>query len=391
MLHAKLLKLQANQKDTMRSWRLFLTILLVLLSGPHLLHAEKIVITAPQTSLLPHYNLAATALNISQGSNIIKLDVVMTRDDQLVLLSDPDLAPFTNVAELYPERSREDGSYLVFDFGLEELQSLQIHQVAAPIDPDIQTSHYSSLRISSLAEVLSFLPQIEQATGKTIGIMIEAKQSWQHQREQKDLSAAIVQHLADFDFFLPPQMVMLASYDPDLLKALDSALPDLQRQKIQLYQFIDFNNGDEHKSQEGARWIGYDYQWMFTKFGLRLVSDYADGLGLHPEFIYDHNNQPIRPSYFENARLLELKLLVYPFDHLLTTGQPGQNEALINDYLFTASLDGIITTNPKVFDDIITTKLTEQAAELESPKTPIELFLENAKKEQAETEEIIKP
>lgn len=370
---------------------LIVTMLLLSWSQPSRLPAEKLVITTPNNPVLANDNLAAAAIDMVQGSSAIKCAVVMTGDDQLVLHATTDLAHQTNVAERYPERRRDDGSFQVFDFLLEEVQSLHLKHPEPNGDEQTPRPLLPSLRISSLAEVLSLLAPLEQSTGNTIRVMVEGKQAWRHRREQKQLGAAIVQHLADFKLLQKTPPPIIASYDPEFLKALDQTMPAQFRQQVLLYQFIDFNDGIEHQQREGNQWLPYDYQWLLTTFGLKLVSDYADGLGFRPEFVYNQDGQPQRPTYFENARLLGLSLLLYPVDHLLDMDQPGEIESFITKYLFSAALDGLITSHPQKIKAIIKKKTAAQSVERGPAKTPIERFLEKIKQEQTEPEAIVKP
>lgn len=56
----------------------------------------------------------------------IEQDVVMTKDDQLVVLHDHYLDRVTDVAERFPDRAREDGRYYAIDFTLAEIKSLRV-------------------------------------------------------------------------------------------------------------------------------------------------------------------------------------------------------------------------------------------------------------------------
>ena len=89
------------------------------------LSVEKIVIAHRGASgYLPEHTLAAKSMAYAMGANYIEQDVVMTRDDVLIVLHDITLDRTTDVAEKFPDRSRVDGRFYAIDFTLKEIQSL---------------------------------------------------------------------------------------------------------------------------------------------------------------------------------------------------------------------------------------------------------------------------
>lgn len=84
----------------------------------------------------------------------IEQDVVMTKDDQLVVLHDHYLDRVTDVAERFPDRAREDGRYYAIDFTLAEIKSLRVTEgfnidengkKSPVIQPDSQCGNLISL------------------------------------------------------------------------------------------------------------------------------------------------------------------------------------------------------------------------------------------------------
>ena len=67
---------------------------------------------------LPEHTIAAKAMAYAQGADFIEQDLVMTRDDELVVLHDRFLDTVTNVKEVFPGRSRRDGREDGIDFAL---------------------------------------------------------------------------------------------------------------------------------------------------------------------------------------------------------------------------------------------------------------------------------
>lgn len=90
------------------------------------LAADKIVIAHRGASgYLPEHTLPAKAMAYAQGADYLEQDLVMTKDDQLVVLHDHYLDRVTDVAERFPDRARKDGRFYAIDFTLDEIRSLK--------------------------------------------------------------------------------------------------------------------------------------------------------------------------------------------------------------------------------------------------------------------------
>ena len=74
---------------------------------------------------LPEHTLAAYALAHGQGADYVELDLVRTKDGAFVCLHDVYLDRTTNVAQVYPDRKREDGRWYAADLLLTEVRSLE--------------------------------------------------------------------------------------------------------------------------------------------------------------------------------------------------------------------------------------------------------------------------
>ena len=93
---------------------------------------SKWIISSGITPPLPAGSLLGLALALERGGTSLWLDLVLTADDQVVLLSDTRIDNVTDVKTVFPERSRPDGSYYSFDFTLDELHQLSLTPTAVP-------------------------------------------------------------------------------------------------------------------------------------------------------------------------------------------------------------------------------------------------------------------
>jgi glycerophosphoryl diester phosphodiesterase len=74
----------------------------------------------------------------AQGADYLEQDLVMTKDDRLVVLHDHYLDRVTDVAERFPQRA-QDGRFYAIDFTL-EIKSLRFSEGFEPKDgKNIQT------------------------------------------------------------------------------------------------------------------------------------------------------------------------------------------------------------------------------------------------------------
>ena len=76
------------------------------------------------SGFLPEHTIEAKVMAYAMEPDYIEQDVVMTKDDQLVVMHDYTLDTTTDVAKKFPNRHRADGRYYAVDFTLEEIKSL---------------------------------------------------------------------------------------------------------------------------------------------------------------------------------------------------------------------------------------------------------------------------
>lgn len=89
--------------------------------------AEKLVIAHRGASgYLPEHTLESKALAVGQKADYLEQDLVMTKDNHLVVIHDHFLDGLTDVTQKFPKRARQDGKYYVMDFTLDEIRSLRM-------------------------------------------------------------------------------------------------------------------------------------------------------------------------------------------------------------------------------------------------------------------------
>ena len=235
--------------------------------------AQKVVVAHRGASgYLPEHTLEAKAMAYAMGADYIEQDVVMTKDDELIVIHDITLDRTTDVAEKFPSRARADGRHYAIDFTLAEIRTLALSEGAYMVNGERQQGYKSrfpmgksNFRIATLAEELELIQGLNVSTGKDIGIYPEIKSPEFHLAEGKDLGRAVVATLKAYGYTGKQDKVFLQTFSWDEVKRLrDELLPEAGID-LKLVMLV---GGDE------------EYQWMFNAEGMAEVARYADGFGL---------------------------------------------------------------------------------------------------------------
>lgn len=312
------------------------------------LSETKWIITKCGMGTLPADSLTALAMAVVKGADSVQIGTVLSQDDEVIVLSDTLLNQATNVAEVFPERQRTDGNYQALDFTVAELRQLTLVTPGDP-DPAVNGLKYPipPFHISTLDEALGLIRMLEKRLGKQVSIVFELRKSWFHQREGRDLSTGVVNTMRRFGYTSAESGASIGSYDPEELRRIKDVLLPAATMDAGLIQLVSDNSGSEHMSEERGRLRPYNYDWTFTKFGLKAVSSYANAIGLAPHFFSTDSESEMRSSYLEDARLLGLRIIVYPVDFPAgsATQLTDNSEELVDQYLLEVGLDGLLTSD----------------------------------------------
>jgi len=129
---------------------------------------------------LPEHTLSAAALAYGMGADFIEQDIVLSKDDCPIVLHDIHLDQVTNVAEIFPQRNRDDGHWYVRDFELLELKQLEVHERAnsdgsGPVFPQRFPYQRGHFQIPTLQEEIDLIQGLNHSTGRKVGIYTEIK------------------------------------------------------------------------------------------------------------------------------------------------------------------------------------------------------------------------
>ncbi len=321
--------------------------------------ADKIVIAHRGASgYLPEHSLPGKAAAHAMGADYIEQDLVMTRDDRIIVLHDLYLERVTDVAEVFPDRRRPDGHYYAVDFDLAEIKRLHLTEsfkregdALVPLSPIRFPPKRSVFRISTLEEELELIQGMNHSTGRVVGIYTEIKTPWFHRQEGKDLSRAALTILKKYGYARREDPLYLQCFDPYELQRLRNDLLPAMGMALKLVQLIAETRWQVTMVIEDGRAVPYDYDWMKRPEAMAKIAAYADGIG--PWF-----NMLVRPEStpekLEMTGLVEAAhaagLLVHSYTFRRDPGQvpayAADFEDLLDIFLFRVGVDGVFTDFP---------------------------------------------
>ena len=309
---------------------------------------------------LPEHTLEAKALAYAMRPNYLEQDLVLTRDDRLIVLHDRYLDRVTNVAEVFPDRRREDGRFYAIDFTLKEIQQLNVTEGFELDDSGQPKANYptrfpigkSSFSIPTLEAELELIQGLNQTLGYGIGIYPEIKAPAFHRREGKDISRIVLKTLKRYGYSTLQSNLYLQCFDPEELQRIKKQLlPELQME-LKLVQLIGEDGWSatgpvDARGESGA----YEHPWMQGVEGLKKIAAYADGIGPSQAMIVadDSTSSNIKLTGLVSAAH-EQGLVVHPYTFRSDPGKipvyAKSFDDLLDLFLNRANVDGVFTDFP---------------------------------------------
>lgn len=249
---------------------------------------DKVVIAHRGASgYLPEHTLPAKAMAFAQGADYLEQDLVMTKDDQLVVLHDHYLDRVTDVADRFPDRARKDGRYYAIDFTLAEIKSLKFSEgFTVENGKKVQTfpgrfpMGKSDFRVHTFEEEIEFIQGLNHSTGKNIGLYPEIKAPWFHHQEGKDIATRVLEVLKKYGYTKKTDKIYLQCFDANELKRIRNELEPKMGMDLKLVQLIAYTKWNETEEQRpDGKWVNYSYDWMLEPGAMEKIAQYADGIG----------------------------------------------------------------------------------------------------------------
>lgn len=306
-------------------------------------HAIAIDIIAHRgaSGFVPEHTKEALVLSFMQGADYIEQDLVLSADEELIVLHDIHLEHVTNVESVFPKRAREDGRFYVIDFTLEELKRLSIHERENADGTRVFDSRYGGdahFSMTTFAEHVELIGELNRAFNKDVGLYPEIKAPKWHMQQGADITKVFMDELNALGLNNKDAKLYVQSFDPVALKRIAQAF----KSELKLIQLIAENDWNESDT---------DYEILKTPSGLAHIATYAYGIGPWLPHVYNFDTKQ-ETGLIQSAR--QHGLLVHPYtfrtDIIDKTMEPKKAFNLLIDAqidgLFTDQIMGYMTTPP---------------------------------------------
>ena len=276
----------------------------------------------------------------AMGADYIELDVVLTRDQALIVLHDLYLDAVTDVAQKFPTRHREDQHYYAIDFSLDEIRTLRLNErreasgkatfpARFPISGNI-------FRVPTLEEEITLIQGMNRSTGRDVGLYIEPKSPQWHQQQGEDILARLIDALNQHGYYSKTDRVLVQSFDAHILKRARREM----NTRLKLVQLIGQNEWGESTT---------DFGFLRTAAGLQEVSTYADGIGPWLPQVVDWETEPGQlraTSLTEQAHRMDLFVHAYTLRADQLPNYMSDFEQVLEFLVRQSGLDGVFTDFP---------------------------------------------
>ncbi len=218
---------------------------------------------------LPEHTIPAKTMAYALGPDFIEQDVIMTKDNVLMIMHDPQLDTTTDVAKKFPNRKRDDGKYYAVDFTYPEIMTLTVTE---RFDPKTGKAVFSGrfpvdsgidFKVPTLEEELKLIQGLNKSTGKDVGVYVEVKEPAFYKREGKDITGAVIEMLDKYGYNSPNANSILQIFDFDAVKDARA-----KGWKGDLAMLV--TRSGQHLTDDKAV-----HEWLLTPEGIAEVSKYA--------------------------------------------------------------------------------------------------------------------
>jgi len=305
--------------------------------------AKLVIADGGAAGYLMKNNLAATALAVSMDADIINLDLVLSNDSEVVVFSSPYLEDASDVADIFPERIREDQHYYVLDFTLKELRQLTLQDPEKRISATLQPR----FTISTLSEQLSLIQSLEKSLNRSIRVAVTLVKPWIHRKENRDLTDPVLSTLLQYGYSGQSDKTLLLSYDVEELQRIGKELLPVSQMQIKLVQLIDQADGEEYMVEEWGEYKSYNYDLLFSNSGLRALTGSVAAIALPKYMLVDEQGKLKHANFISNAQKLGTMIFTFPVQKESQTRlafSKSFREELEFLY-FTVGVDGIFTAH----------------------------------------------
>lgn len=301
----------------------------------------------------PEHTLASYRLAIEQGADFIEPDLVLTKDGILVARHENEISETTDVAARpeFAGRKTEktiDGQkvegWFTEDFTLAELKTLRARERL----PKLRSTEYDGqFEIPTFEEILTLLVEVNKDRKAPVGVYPETKHPSYFVSIGLPHEAPLLAMLGRFGYRGRTAPVFIQSFEVGNLIDLRA------KSDLPLIQLMDAGGGPADRP-------GTSYAAMASPAGLKMIADYADGIGPNkamviPRVTLGRLGKPT--ALVRDAHAAGLKVHPWTFrreNYFLPLGDKasinpaghGDLAGEITAYLATG-IDGLFSDNPR--------------------------------------------
>jgi glycerophosphoryl diester phosphodiesterase len=241
---------------------------------------------------LPENTAEAYQRAIDLGADAIELDLISTKDGELIASHYPNLAVTTDVASRpeFASRRREnwpvDGElqsgWFAHDFTLAEIRTLGV----IATDPERPQQYNGKFEMVTLQEVIDLVKAESRTRGRVIVIYPETKNPTYHRDLALPLEDKLISAIRAAGWNSKTAPVFVQSFEPGSLKEMRAKGLDVRMVQLIDADGYDFATGE--LTYEPPFHRPYDWEKsgdhrlfndMVTPAGLAEIKTYADGIG----------------------------------------------------------------------------------------------------------------
>lgn len=335
----------------------FLLLFLVLLCKQVLAEDKVVVAHRGASGYLPEHSLETKVLAFTMNVPYIEQDVVMSKDNELIVIHDLYLDTTSDVAKKFPNRKRKDGHYYVIDFTLPELRTLEMSSSFVvekgkekPQYPQRFPIHKSYFTIHTLKEEIELIQGLNTIFNKNIGIYVEVKAPWFHKQEGRDISLKTLEVLKQYGYTKKSDAVYFQSFDyPDLVRVKKELFAKLGID-LKLIALIGLNEWKETYEFKDNKWQEYDFSYLLDKQNYAEISKIADVLAPPFALLFDENslkqNKIKANDFVKNAHSFGMKVHTFTLRKDSVPAYVNNFDELLKAVYFTAGVDGAFSDFP---------------------------------------------
>jgi len=268
--------------------------------------SEKIVIAHRGASgYVNEHTLAAYAMAYGMGADYIEQDLGMTKDGVLICMHDRTLDRTSNVADMFPERKREDGKYYPEDFTLEEIKTLRCVESVPKRFP----REARLLQMVTFEEAIQLVQGLNRSTGRTVGIYPELKDAAAYENAGLPYLKTFMETLARYGYEGADATVYVQCFSSGILKRLKEeykcSVPMIQLMSSDMVEEADMKEVATY-----ARGIGPDKKAIARDPSV-VSRAHEAGLKVHP---YTFRSDAFPSKFKDAAEEMHLFLFEYGID-----------------------------------------------------------------------------